>query len=217
MPRYSKPSQTVPVEDDGGRLRYGGFAGRDRNDRFSVCLRALLKNEGGFVDHPNDHGGATNFGISLRFLRAEAAINPQLRGLFPAGPIDIADIEALTIEQAAKIYLWCFWVPAKCDALPRPIDGAVFDQAVNGGLRTAGRMLQRAINIAGKGKLPTLIEDGAIGLQTTTAAHRVMATELRDAFRRVAADRYRGIAVANRSQVVFLNGWLDRAATLGSV
>jgi lysozyme family protein len=217
MPRYPKPPQAVPAFD--------GFAGRDRNDRFSICLRALLAAEGGFNDIPQDRGGATNFGISLRFLRAEAAINPQVRGLFPAGadatangrPIDIEDIRSLTVEQAAKIYLWCFWVPAKCDALPRHIDHAVFDQAVNAGIRTAGRMLQRAINIAGKGVLPTLIEDGAIGPRTVEASQRIMMTTLRDTLRRVAADRYRGLVVARPSQSVFLNGWLARAAKLGSV
>ncbi len=207
MPRYSKPLQTVPA--------FEGFAGRDRNDRFSVCLRALLGTEGGFVDHPNDRGGATHFGISLRFLRAEAAINPAVRGLFPAGPIDVDDIRALTVEQAAKIYLWCFWTPAKCDALPTGIDGAVFDQAVNAGLRTAGRMLQKAINRAGKGLLPALAEDGAIGQQTTAAAHRVYGSDLLTAYRDIAADRYRGIAIADQSQAVFLEGWLDRAAKLG--
>ncbi len=209
MPRYAKPPQPVPA--------FEGFAGRDRNDRFSICMRALLAAEGGFNDIPQDRGGATNFGISLRFLRAEAAINPAVRGLFPAGPIDIEDIRQLTVEQAAKIYLWCFWVPAKCDALPKHIDHAVFDQAVNAGIRTAGRMLQRAINIASKGALPTLIEDGAIGLQTTAAAHRAYGVDLVAVFRRVAADRYRGLVVARPSQSVFLNGWLARAAKLGSV
>lgn len=210
MPRYAKPPQTVPA--------YDGFAGRDRNDRFSICLRALLVAEGGFNDIPQDRGGATNFGISLRFLRAEAAINLQVCSLFPAGPIDIEDIRNLTVEQAAKIYLWCFWVPAKCDALPKRIDHAVFDQAVNAGIRTAGRMLQRAINrVSDVSHLPAIIEDGAIGPQTVDTAQRVHPPVLIAAFRQVAADRYRGLVVARPSQSVFLNGWLARAAKLGSV
>jgi lysozyme family protein len=210
MARYSKPPQPVPG--------FQGFAGRDRNDRFSICLRALLAAEGGFNDIPQDRGGATNFGISLRFLRAEAAINPQVRGLFPAGPIDIEDVRNLTVEQAAKIYLWCFWVPAKCDALPKRIDHAVFDQAVNAGLRTAGRLLQRAINAVGQPVgLPLLEEDGFIGPQTLAVARRSHVPDLVAAFRQMAADRYRGLVVARPSQSVFLNGWLARAAKLGSV
>jgi lysozyme family protein len=62
-----------------------------------------------------------------------------------------------------------------------------------------------------------VIEDGAIGMQTTAAAHRVHTPDLIAALRRVAADRYRGIVVANPSQSVFLAGWLNRAAELGSV
>lgn len=201
--------KTVPADK--------GFADRDREDRFSVCLRALLKTEGGFVDHPNDRGGATNFGISLRFLRAEAAISKPVRALFP-GAIGVETVRNMTVDQAAELYLRCFWVPAKCDALPRPIDGAVFDQAVNGGIRTAGRLLQKATNaVSASLGLPRLAEDGAIGVQTIAAAHRVPRADLIAEMRRVAANRYRGIAIASPSQGVFLAGWISRANALGAV
>lgn len=205
MTRQPPPLQAVPI------------SGRDHADRFAVCLDRLLEHEGGFNNIAADRGGATNFGISLRFLRAEAAINADVRRLFPAGPIDIDDIRALTRDQAARIYRWCFWIPAKCDALPAPVDGMVFDQAVNAGIRTAGRLLQRAINASVSPSHPRVIEDGAIGLQTIGAAGRADRAALVQAFRAAAAARYRGIVAANPSQRVFLQGWLNRAAALGDV
>ena len=32
---------------------------------FEACLPIILASEGGFVDDPNDPGGATNLGITL--------------------------------------------------------------------------------------------------------------------------------------------------------
>jgi lysozyme family protein len=189
----------------------------DRNDRFTKCLARVLEHEGGFNDIPADRGGATNFGISLRFLRAEAAINPRVRGLFPAGPIDVADIRALTREQAAQIYLWCFWTPMHCDALPAPVDGAVFDQAVNAGPRAAARLLQQAINCALPVGKPKLLEDGQIGARTLAAARVPAPSIIRDWMRQLAADRYQQIVRLDPSQRVFLRGWLARAAALGDV
>lgn len=36
---------------------------------FEDFVKVILKHEGGYVDHPNDPGGATKYGISLRFLQ----------------------------------------------------------------------------------------------------------------------------------------------------
>ena len=33
---------------------------------FDKCLEMLLKHEGGFVNHPRDHGGATNIGVTKK-------------------------------------------------------------------------------------------------------------------------------------------------------
>jgi lysozyme family protein len=189
----------------------------DSGDRFTKCLARVLEHEGGFNDIAADRGGATNFGISLRFLRAEAAINPRVRGLFPAGPIDVEDIRRLTREQAAQIYLWCFWLPMHCDSLPAPVDGAVFDQAVNAGPRAAARLLQQAVNCALPAGKPKLLEDGQIGARTLSAARVPAPSIIRDWMRQLAADRYKQIVRGNPSQRVFLRGWLARAAALGDV
>lgn len=192
-----------------------GWAGRDAGDRFSICLERVFAHEGGFNNLKADRGGATNFGISLRFLRGEAAINPAVRRLVGEGPVTPDTIRALTAEKAAFLYLWCFWTPSHCDALPAGVDGMVFDQAVNAGRTAAVRLLQRAVNRAATG--PSLLEDGQLGPRTLAAAAAVPFLKLRAAFRAVTAERYRAIVEANPSQAKFLRGWLNRAAALGDV
>jgi lysozyme family protein len=198
-----------------------GWAGRDAGDRFSICLERLFAHEGGFNNLKADRGGATNFGISLRFLAGEAAMNPAVRDLLRrlvpgyAGPVTADTIRGLTAQAAAFLYLWCFWAPSHCDRLPHGVDGMVFDQAVNGGRTTGVRLLQRAINRTHRAG--PLLEDGQMGPRTLDAAARVGFLDLRAAFRAVAAERYVAIVEANPSQRKFLRGWLVRAAALGDV
>jgi lysozyme family protein len=198
------------------RLRASrGWATRDAADRFSICLERVFAHEGGFNNLKADRGGATNFGISLRFLQGEAAMNPAVRRLLPAGPVTAETIRTLTAETAATLYLWCFWAPSHCDRLPHGVDGMVLDQAVNAGRTNGARLLQRAINVAGH--RPALAEDGQIGPVTLRAAAAVPFLPLRAAFRAVAAARYEKVAQANPSQRKFLRGWLNRADALGDV
>lgn len=217
MSRAASP-ETVP---NFRRPAARGWASRDAGDRFSICLERVFTHEGGFNNLKADRGGATNFGISLRFLQAEAAMNVNVRQLLNieipgfTGAVTAETIRALTADVAAWLYLWCFWAPSRCDVLPAGVDGMVFDQAVNAGRTAAARLLQRAINAAGH--RPVVAEDGQLGPRTLAAAAAVPFLPLRAAFRAVTADRYRQIVLANPSQQKFLRGWLARAAALGDV
>ena len=55
-------------------------------------LPHVLKSEGGFVNHPNDRGGATNMGITLRtferYLGRPASIN-ELKNIDDKQVMDI--------------------------------------------------------------------------------------------------------------------------------
>ena len=60
------------------------------SERFEHAFAELLGIEGGFVDDPVDRGGATKYGISLRFLKAEGAINAVLRaGQYRSIPLKV--------------------------------------------------------------------------------------------------------------------------------
>jgi lysozyme family protein len=97
---------------------------------FDTAFARLIGNEGGYTWNPADPGGETNWGISKRSY-------PDV------------DIKALTIDQAKAIYKRDFW-----DVLGDIDDNLkfqVFDFAVNSGVQTAIRKLQRAIGVADDG------------------------------------------------------------------
>ena len=52
----------------------------------------IVRREGGFVNDPDDPGGATKYGVTIHTLRA-------LRG-----PATVADVQALTEAEAIVIF-----------------------------------------------------------------------------------------------------------------
>jgi lysozyme family protein len=111
---------------------------------FLRAFEILIGHEGGYVNHPNDPGGETKFGISKRAY-------PQLA---------IAD---LTLERARDIYARDYWEPIKGDRLPPDLALLVFDAAVNNGVGQAARWLQRTVGVK---------QDGNIGPRTLEAVRQ---------------------------------------------
>ena len=113
------------------------------------ALKHLLGSEGGFVDHPKDPGGATNYGITQRVARAHG-----YQG----------DMRNFPLSMALGIYEADYWKPIKADQLPEALRFHVFDAAVNSGPSQAIKWLQRASGVA---------DDGIIGPRTLSAASLV--------------------------------------------
>lgn len=105
----------------------------------------LMLNEGGYVNNSHDKGGVTKYGISKK--------------AYP----DV-DIENLTLEQAKEIYKKDYWNKCKCDYLPDCLSVAVFDFAVNSGVKRAIKYLQLSLGVTA---------DGIIGNQTIGACNRL--------------------------------------------
>jgi hypothetical protein len=69
--------------------------------------------EGGFVNDPDDPGGATNHGVTIHTLRRLGIdVNRDSR-------IDVADVRALTRAQAVEIYLEHYFKPPRHRRLAR--------------------------------------------------------------------------------------------------
>lgn len=92
---------------------------------FDQAFELLIGHEGGYVNHPKDPGGETKYGISKRAYPDE-------------------DIAGLTLERAKAIYRRDYWDRVEAEALPPEVRFDVFDVAVNSGVSTAVKMLQRA-------------------------------------------------------------------------
>lgn len=196
------------------------------SERFEQAFAELLGIEGGFVDDPVDRGGATKYGISLRFLKAEGAIDEDLDGyadfdLDMDGDIDGADIRKLTVGDAKSLYKRSFWQALECESFPRPIGEMLFDQGVNGGNHAAKKLLQQAINAvlrAGRYRTIPLKVDGQIGDLTRQSFQSMWERhpeQLVIEYREAVKDRYVAIVRRNPSQAKFLKGWLNRAERLG--
>ena len=102
-----------------------------------VFINRLLKSEGGYVNHPDDPGGETNWGVTVATARA-AGYSGSMR--------------SMTREQAIEIYRKLYWKPVEAMELPYALQFQVFDANVNHGLRNAVSILQRALGVAVDGK-----------------------------------------------------------------
>lgn len=201
---------------------------RAYSPRYVAALGDVLGIEGGYADDPADRGGATKYGISLRFLVRCGQIDRNRDGLADFdldmdGDIDRRDIQRLTKQDAAWLYHHYFWKQLGAEDLPKPIGEMVFDQGVNGGLVAARKLLQRAINACGAhvSDFQRLAVDGLIGPQTRLQLYAVIEhpglglAALAEAYREQVRARYRAIVAEDPSQRRFLTGWLARADHLG--
>lgn len=153
-----------------------------------AAIDFVLKEEGGYTVDPNDHGGETNFGISKRAY-------PNV------------DIKNLTREKAMDIYCKDYWQVCKCDELPSPLAIAVFDAAVNHGVKTAGKMLQMALNVD---------VDGIIGDVTIGASFKAGQKIVRQ-FLAQRMVRYIRIIMKDTTQQVFAENWSSRLMRLAEL
>jgi len=119
----------------------------------------IVAREGGFVNDPDDPGGATNFGVTLGTMRR---LGLDLTG---DGQVSEADVRALSREQAVEIFLEHYFRRPGIAALPEALQPSVFDMYVNAG-GNAVRILQRLLIAMGF----DLAVDGVIGPQTIRAA-----------------------------------------------
>lgn len=170
----------------------------------------ILVTEGGFSDDPDDPGGVTRFGVTLKTLVA-------LRRDFTSdGLIDRRDLLKMTRKQAVQIYIEEYFYRPKINALPAVLHAVVFDMSVNAGQR-AIRLLQEVLRDFGA----QIVVDGIIGPQTSHAAHEVAATapdHIVDAYAIARRNYYLGLADRvpklrkyARTRAGTKGGWIKRA------
>jgi lysozyme family protein len=150
-------------------------------DIFKTALDLILKHEGGYVNHPEDPGGETKYGISKR--------------AYP----DV-DIKNLTPEQAGEIYYKDYWCKVQCDSLPEPVALMVFDAAVNMGVRRAAKQLQKAASAT---------PDGVVGPMTIKAVRDAYRTSEED-FLQALYDKRQSFYERLKTFKTFGRGWTRR-------
>ncbi|MCW8842969.1 MAG: holin-associated N-acetylmuramidase [Rhodobacteraceae bacterium] len=119
----------------------------------------IVAREGGFVDDPDDPGGATKYGVTVHTMRR---LGLDLDG---DGDVDRADVQRLSRARAVEIFLEHYYTRPGIARLPEGLQASVFDMYVNAGAQ-AVTLLQRLLGQMG---WPVGV-DGVIGPQTEAAA-----------------------------------------------
>ena len=123
-----------------------------------TIAEAIVAREGGYVNDPDDPGGATNFGVTIHTMRR---LGLDLTG---DGRVTEADVRRLTRADAVRIFVDEYFRKPRIDWLPEPLQASVFDMTVNAG-RNGVMILQRLVTGMG---FPCSV-DGAIGPKTREA------------------------------------------------
>ena len=167
-------------------------------DLFLKCVEVVLKNEGGYQNHPADRGNytpdgrlvGTKYGIAARFFQNE-------------------DIKNLTKRRAAEIYWTHYYEPMNLEGIEdENLVLHVFDFGVNRGKRGSIRTLQRIINTQ---------PDGIVGPITTRKANEFptvlkggMPYDLVDFYKEARKAYYINLVNRKPQYKVFLKGWINR-------
>ena len=170
----------------------------------------IVAREGGFVNDPDDPGGATNFGVTIHTMRR---LGIDLDG---NGVIDEADVRALSRARAVDIFIEQYYHRPGIDRLPGMLRASVFDMQVNAGAN-AVRILQGLLREMGQ----AVAVDGVIGPQTVAAAEaaaRAAPDHIADAYGIARRNYYLRLADARpplrkfaRTRAGGKGGWIRRA------
>ncbi len=155
-------------------------------DNYAKWLALILKHEGGYVDHPEDPGGATMKGITLATFSA-----------FKGKPMSKDELRAISDADVNTIYKDQYWDALRCDELKSGVDLLAFDMAVNKGVRRAVRLMQRGAGA---------VEDGALGPKSMAA---INAADPADLIAKVSEER-RDFYKSLKTFPTFGRGWLRR-------
>ncbi|WP_171228693.1 holin-associated N-acetylmuramidase [Ruegeria sp. HKCCA4008] len=134
----------------------------------------IVRREGGYVNDPDDPGGATKFGVTIHTMRR---LGLDLTG---DGLVDVADVRALTQREAVDIFVQHYFEKPRIALLPDVLHASVFDMYVNAGAQ-AVIILQRLLRDMGF----DVMADGVIGALTAQACEDAAQPDpnaLRDAY-----------------------------------
>lgn len=175
-----------------------------------ILAQEIVTREGGYVNDPDDPGGATNLGVTIGTLRR---LGVDLDG---DGHVTTRDLRKLSAKQAVEIYMEHYFKRPRINELPEVLHPSVFDMYVNSGAN-AVKILQRLLRKMGYA--PQV--DGVIGPQTidlSNAAFHAAPHHLADAYSIERRNYYYALADARprsrkyaRRRSGGKGGWIKRA------
>lgn len=124
----------------------------------------IVAREGGYVNDPDDPGGATKHGVTIHTMRRLGL------DLDRDGDVDEQDVRVLERDLAVEIFVDHYFDGPRIKDLPAALHSTVFDMYVNSGAN-AVKILQRLLQDM---RIDVGV-DGVIGPQTIQATRQGMA------------------------------------------
>jgi lysozyme family protein len=186
-------------------------ASMEKSTFLGRLIDALIDREGGYVDHPNDLGGPTMFGITEDVARLHGHEGSMVE---------------LSRRIAVIIYEEQYWFGPRFDqvgAMSELVAEELLDTGVNMGLRYATEFLQRSLNAlnAQERTYADLMVDGLIGNNTLVALKKYLAHRgsegqqvLLKALNCLQGARYIELSQAREKNEAFVYGWLRTRVVL---
>lgn len=174
-------------------------------------FNAILGKEGGYVNHPDDKGGPTNWGITQATARSHGYTG---------------DMRNLTREQALEILEADYWYGPRFDQVAdvSPVIAAeLCDTGVNMGPSVQVKWFQRWLNAFNNQQqfYPDLISDGQIGPRSISALKSFLAKRgsegegvLLRALNCSQGQRYLELAEQRPANEAFVYGWIRERVSL---
>jgi lysozyme family protein len=159
---------------------------------FDRSLVAVLKDEGGNDDDPQDHGGRTSRGITQR----------EYDAFRKTKMLPVTDVWEASDAEIREIYHDYYWNPWG-DKFPTGLDYLFFDMAVNAGPHRATILLQRTLGVT---------EDGHIGPITLAKLTGTNSHDIIMNYSDIKRKFYKSL-----NQPRFIRGWLNRVSHVESV
>jgi lysozyme family protein len=171
---------------------------------FESAIPTILRHEGGFSNDPQDAGGATNYGVSLRWLKSQGLLEDLEQQ--DRTQDEIVVIKSMTQEQAAALYKLYWWNPYNYGAIDSQLVATkIFDTAVNLGAPRAHRIVQACLGF------PQEMRDGILGSKSMAEINAAGAAPLVVQIQNMQAAFYMQLVATNPARQKFLQGWLNRA------
>ena len=171
---------------------------------FYEAIIPVLRHEGGFNNDSADPGSATNYGVSLRWLKAQGLLEDLEQQ--DKTQDEVLVVKELTKEQAEAFYKTWWWDKYNYGAIDNQlVADKILDTAVNLGAPRAHRIVQTCLGFTQDQR------DGILGVRSMAEINAAGAAPLVVQIQNLQAAFYRQLVAANPARQKFLQGWLNRA------
>lgn len=131
---------------------------------FNRAFDLLITHEGGFVNHPDDPGGATMYGVTEKVARSQGYTG---------------QMKDLTLDFAKQVYRKLYWDACRCDLMPDVLRYPLFDAAVNSGPVQAIKWLQVAAGVKPDGIIGPITQQTVNVLPAQVTRQKMVGNRLR--------------------------------------